>query len=136
MRMRSILFASAAVLDWPPQDVLGRPTVDILTDHDAIIENLLATYGDDPVQIIAAPPPGVRLSVETFTHTFPQPSVVARFEPFYGCSSSNPAMSLPRTMVGAHQDSANYLIPLFPAPGADDDGAGTVTILEAFRALV
>jgi len=39
-------------------------------------------------------------------------------------------------IIGAHQDSANYLHPLLPAPGADDDGSGTVTILEAFRALV
>ncbi|KAG1733109.1 Zn-dependent exopeptidase [Suillus lakei] len=251
----SILFASAAVLDQPPQDVLGRPTVDILTDRDAIIEKLLATYGDDPVQvmrlldpenaseldaprllqvfgaeaawmtegdklhlrqqglgfidltdhqdlhtachgpaestwpklqyqekvksvtkllskdemkknlgnltsfhnryyrsefgvessrwlynqildIVAATPPGVRLSVETFTHTFPQPSVIARFEPFFGRSSPNPTIALPRIIVGAHQDSANYRFPLLPAPGADDDGSGTVTILEAFRALV
>jgi bacterial leucyl aminopeptidase len=29
----------------------------------------------------------------------------------------------------------NYLFPLLPAPGADDDGSGTVTILEAFRVL-
>lgn len=29
----------------------------------------------------------------------------------------------------------NYLFPLLPAPGADDDGSGTVSILEAFRVL-
>jgi leucyl aminopeptidase len=29
----------------------------------------------------------------------------------------------------------NYLFPLLPAPGADDDCSGTVTILEAFRVL-
>jgi len=67
---------------------------------------------------------------------FPQPSVIARFEPFFGRSSPNPAIALPRIIVGAHQDSANYRFPLLPAPGADDDGSGTVTILEAFRALV
>lgn len=39
------------------------------------------------------------------------------------------------TILGAHQDSANYLFPLLPAPGADDDGSGTVSILEAFRIL-
>lgn len=29
----------------------------------------------------------------------------------------------------------NYLFPLLPAPGADDDCSGTVSILEAFRIL-
>lgn len=28
------------------------------------------------------------------------------------------------------------MIPFLPAPGADDDGSGTVTILEAYRALL
>lgn len=37
--------------------------------------------------------------------------------------------------MGAHQDSMNYLFPLLPAPGADDDGSGTVAILEALRVL-
>lgn len=36
-------------------------------------------------------------------------------------------------MVGAHCDSINLANPFLPAPGADDDGSGTVTILEAFR---
>ncbi|KAG2143527.1 Zn-dependent exopeptidase [Suillus bovinus] len=251
----SVLFASAAVFDQPPpQDVLGRPTVDTLDHRDAYIEELLATHADDPVQvmrlldpdnaseldaprllqvfgaeavwmtegdklrlrqqglgfidltdhqnlhachrsaettwpelryqekvtsvtkllskdemkrnlrnltsfhnryyrselgvkssrwlynqildIVSAAPPGVRLSVETFTHVFPQPSIIARFEPFFGRASPNPTIALPRIIVGAHQDSANYRFPLLPAPGADDDGSGTVTILEAFRALV
>lgn len=40
-------------------------------------------------------------------------------------------------MVGAHQDSINLWMPsILSAPGADDDGSGTVTILEAFRALL
>lgn len=29
----------------------------------------------------------------------------------------------------------NYLFPLLPAPGADDDGSGSTSILEAFRIL-
>lgn len=40
------------------------------------------------------------------------------------------------TIIGAHPDSVNYYFPLLNAPGADDDGSGTATILEAFRALV
>jgi len=38
-------------------------------------------------------------------------------------------------ILGAHQDSTN-LLPWFSAPGADDDGSGSVTILEAYRALI
>ncbi|KAN0086280.1 hypothetical protein V8E55_007414 [Tylopilus felleus] len=61
--------------------------------------------------------------------------VIARFEPVRGRSPNNHAIKVPRIIIGAHQDSANYAFPLLPAPGADDDGSGTVTILEAFRAL-
>ena len=43
---------------------------------------------------------------------------------------------MPAIILGSHLDSANYESPLLPAPGADDGGSGTVTILEAFRALV
>ena len=39
----------------------------------------------------------------------------------------------PITIVGAHQDSQNYKNVFDVAPGADDDGSGTVTILEALR---
>lgn len=40
-------------------------------------------------------------------------------------------------VVSAHLDSTNLLFPnLLSAPGADDNGSGTVTILEVFRTLV
>ncbi|KAG9860489.1 Zn-dependent exopeptidase, partial [Aureobasidium melanogenum] len=40
-------------------------------------------------------------------------------------------------VIGAHQDSINLFFPsLLAAPGADDDGSGTVTILEALRVLL
>jgi leucyl aminopeptidase len=80
-------------------------------------------------QIIENSPFGTHISLEYFTHPFPQPSIIARFEP----KVRN--FSQPLTILGAHQDSANYLFPLLPAPGADDDCSGTVTILEAFRIL-
>jgi leucyl aminopeptidase len=63
------------------------------------------------------------------SHNFLQPSIVARFEPPH-LNASDPV-----TIIGAHQDSANYLFPLLPAPGADDDMSGSVSILEAFRVL-
>lgn len=80
-------------------------------------------------QIIDQSPFHTHISLEYFTHPFPQPSIIARFEP----KVRN--FSLPLTILGAHQDSANYLFPLLPAPGADDDCSGTVSILEAFRIL-
>lgn len=42
-----------------------------------------------------------------------------------------------KVVVGAHQDSINLLFPnLLRAPGADDDGSGTVTTLESLRLVV
>ena len=48
--------------------------------------------------------------------------------------ASIPGKSTDKVVVGAHQDSINLLFPnLLGAPGADDDGSGTVTTLEALR---
>ncbi|TDZ18663.1 Leucine aminopeptidase 1 [Colletotrichum orbiculare MAFF 240422] len=84
---------------------------------------------DHVADIIADAPYHTHISLEYFTHDFAQSSVIARFEPKVR------DFSKPLTIIGAHQDSANYLFPLLPAPGADDDGSGTVSILEAFRVL-
>lgn len=49
---------------------------------------------------------------------------------------SIPGKSEDKVVVGAHQDSINLLFPnLLRAPGADDDGSGTVTTLEALRLI-
>jgi bacterial leucyl aminopeptidase len=48
-----------------------------------------------------------------------------------------PGQSNKTIVIGAHQDSINLFLPAFlAAPGADDDGSGTVTILEALRVLL
>ncbi|KAI9765330.1 MAG: Leucine aminopeptidase 1 [Candelina submexicana] len=68
---------------------------------------------------------GVR--VERFEHSWGQPSLIATI----------PGKSEKTVVIGAHQDSINMFLPsILPAPGADDDGSGTVTILEAFRVLL
>ncbi|KAI9704849.1 MAG: Leucine aminopeptidase 1 [Candelina mexicana] len=68
---------------------------------------------------------GVR--VERFEHSWGQPSLIATI----------PGKSEKTVVIGAHQDSINLFLPsILPAPGADDDGSGTVTILEAFRVLL
>jgi leucyl aminopeptidase len=84
---------------------------------------------DHIAKIILDAPFHTHISLEFFTHPFPQSSIIARFEP----KVKN--FSAPLTIIGAHQDSMNYLFPLLPAPGADDDCSGTVSILEAFRVL-
>lgn len=64
---------------------------------------------------------------EHFKHPWGQNSIIATV----------PGQNNSTVVVGAHQDSINLFLPsIFSAPGADDDGSGTVTILEAFRVLL
>ncbi|MCJ1447568.1 MAG: Leucine aminopeptidase 1 [Stictis urceolatum] len=66
-------------------------------------------------------------TVEHFPHRWGQNSIIARI----------PGKSEKTVVIGAHQDSINLYFPsLLAAPGADDDGSGTVTILEALRVLL
>lgn len=66
-------------------------------------------------------------SVKHFKHPWGQNSVIAHF----------PGKTNTTVVIGAHQDSINLFLPsLLAAPGADDDGSGTVTILEALRVLL
>jgi len=66
-------------------------------------------------------------TVKPFEHPWGQHSVIARI----------PGRSNKTVVIGAHQDSINLFLPWFlAAPGADDDGSGTVTILEALRVLL
>lgn len=67
------------------------------------------------------------VKAEHFKHSWGQHSIIARI----------PGKSESTIVIGAHQDSINLWFPsMLPAPGADDDGSGTVTILEAFRILL
>ncbi|GAB1211014.1 Leucine aminopeptidase 1 [Aspergillus terreus] len=66
-------------------------------------------------------------TVERFDHPWGQFSIIARI----------PGKSSKTVVLGAHQDSINLFLPsILAAPGADDDGSGTVTILEALRGLL
>lgn len=66
-------------------------------------------------------------TVERFDHAWGQFSIIARI----------PGQTNNTVVLGAHQDSINLFLPsLLAAPGADDDGSGTVTILETLRALL
>jgi leucyl aminopeptidase len=67
------------------------------------------------------------VSAQHFKHPWGQNSIIAKI----------PGKSESTVVIGAHQDSINLWLPaVLPAPGADDDGSGTVTILEAFRVLL
>ncbi|THU84396.1 Zn-dependent exopeptidase [Dendrothele bispora CBS 962.96] len=72
----------------------------------------------------------MKIEVVRWGHRWLQDSVVVRLTPF------NTSSTDPITVIGAHCDSINHEDPLFAAPGADDDGSGTVTILESLRALL
>lgn len=67
------------------------------------------------------------VTAKHFKHPWGQNSIIATI----------PGQSKSTIVIGAHQDSINLWFPsVLPAPGADDDGSGTVTILEAFRVLL
>ncbi|KFA71418.1 hypothetical protein S40288_04281 [Stachybotrys chartarum IBT 40288] len=74
------------------------------------------------VRSIAAANPAI--VVTTFAHSFNQPSIIARI----------PGQSAELIIVGAHYDSTAGSTTA-RSPGADDNGSGTVTIMEALRVL-
>lgn len=68
------------------------------------------------------------ITVTRFNHSWQQFSVVAHI-----AGTSSGAL----TVLGAHEDSINLNSPSSGrAPGADDDGSGTVNLIEIFRALI
>ncbi|KAF2642266.1 Zn-dependent exopeptidase [Massarina eburnea CBS 473.64] len=72
-------------------------------------------------------PSGSVATAAQFTHSWTQSSVIVKI----------PGKSTKTVVVGAHQDSINLNSPTSGrAPGADDDGSGSMTILEAFRTLL
>ncbi|KAI1369277.1 Zn-dependent exopeptidase [Xylaria arbuscula] len=87
-------------------------------------EWLLKTV-QDTIKEAGADQYGVK--AEHFKHSWGQNSIIATI----------PGKSKSTVVIGAHQDSVNMWLPsILAAPGADDDGSGTVTILEAFRVLL
>ncbi|KAG9093973.1 hypothetical protein FS749_013351, partial [Ceratobasidium sp. UAMH 11750] len=67
------------------------------------------------------------VTVTKFSHSWTQQSIIAKIA---GTSTSS-------VILGAHEDSINLRSPSTGrAPGADDDGTGTVNLMEVFRAIV
>ncbi|RHY36632.1 hypothetical protein DYB38_013952 [Aphanomyces astaci] len=74
--------------------------------------------------------PDVKLTVRQFKHSWGQYSVIARVEP-----AGRAAASQDIVIASAHQDSINRKNNQ-QAPGADDDGSGTITILQSLKILL
>jgi leucyl aminopeptidase len=70
------------------------------------------------------------ISVRFFSHNWKQPSVIATIKGKDGGVHADEIV-----IIGAHEDSIN-LRNVNDAPGSDDDGSGTSTVLEIFRVLV
>ncbi|KAG5642918.1 hypothetical protein DXG03_001889 [Asterophora parasitica] len=80
------------------------------------------------VSDIAAQYPASQATVKAFPHTWIQSSIIARIP---GKTNG------PVTILGAHMDSINLSNPTSGrAPGADDDGSGSVNLIEGFRTLL
>ncbi|KAG6910065.1 hypothetical protein DXG01_013515 [Tephrocybe rancida] len=71
---------------------------------------------------------GSKATVKAFAHSWIQSSIIATIP---GTTTG------PVTILGAHMDSINLNSPTSGrAPGADDDGSGSVNLIEAFRVLL
>jgi leucyl aminopeptidase len=71
-------------------------------------------------------------SIQTFRHSWPQNSLIVRILPVEPVTEQTPIV-----IVGAHQDTVRGgFFEDGRAPGADDDGSGSTTTLEAFSVLM
>lgn len=86
-------------------------------------------------EIVKAASPSVNVTIRRFQHAFPQKSLTVRIE---GAAEKYRAPNDTQLIIiiGAHQDSLNYLLPFYRAPGTDDDGSGTVVLLHILRTLM
>jgi len=72
---------------------------------------------------------GMEATVEEYKHSWNQPSLIVRI------AGKNNDENAPVVVVGAHQDSVGGFFGKSRYPGADDDGSGSMTILEALNVL-
>jgi len=112
-------------------DVLKKLTSFKTRYYNSRQGQLSSEYLFDEIDYLINQAPSVQhnITLTTFEHKWKQKSIIAKIE-----GSKYPEEII---IVGAHQDSINQWLPWFGrAPGADDDGSGTVTILETFRVLI
>lgn len=89
-----------------------------------------ANWLSETIQKILDPLPNEMYKLEHVKHNgWDQYSIVVSIE-----GSETPENAI---VLGSHLDSINLLMPsVLPAPGADDNGSGTITNLEALRLIV
>ncbi|TFL04353.1 aminopeptidase [Pterulicium gracile] len=88
-----------------------------------------SVYIQDTLRAIASAAGRSDITVTAFKHSWAQTSTIVRI----AGTSSDQAV----TILGAHMDSINSSSPSSGrAPGADDDGSGTVNLMEVFKVLV
>ncbi|KAH8826118.1 Zn-dependent exopeptidase [Flagelloscypha sp. PMI_526] len=83
--------------------------------------------------IDAYPSDKVKYSIKKVPHSIPQNSIIVRLE---STESTIPSEDRDILIVGAHQDSLNYKYPFYRAPGANDDGSGTIVNMQLLRSLL
>ncbi|OXA44308.1 Leucine aminopeptidase A [Folsomia candida] len=72
-----------------------------------------------------------RVTVRNFVHSWPQNSIIVRIE------GSHIVLRHDVVILGAHFDSINIDDPMNGiAPGSDDNGSGSATVLEALRIII
>ncbi|KAK9764653.1 hypothetical protein K7432_007670 [Basidiobolus ranarum] len=82
------------------------------------------------LEYIISSNPEANVSLNYFTHSWMQKSIIVRFEA--GTKSNSESI-----IVSGSLDSLNKWLPSTGvAPGADDSGSGAVSMLEAFRCLI
>lgn len=88
------------------------------------------------LKTIANLPSGFKISVQKVVHPdWPQLSIRVRIDNKGKAERFDKTKE--RIVLSAHIDSTNSILPMLTrAPGADDDGSGTVTQLEVLRILV
>ncbi|QEL62098.1 hypothetical protein CJJ09_004265 [Candidozyma auris] len=121
-------------------DSLKRPVAEYNYPTEAsqnkLVESLLEKL---TLRVSRATWPNSLLSIHDIVRVLPNDAFTIRKFKHNGWDQYSIAVSLKgevedKVVVGAHQDSINLLFPnLLRAPGADDDGSGTVTTLEALR---
>ncbi|GAA5920622.1 hypothetical protein JCM1841_001481 [Sporobolomyces salmonicolor] len=92
----------------------------------------------------------VKVKVSEFEHSWGQNSIIVRFNPAESAKKSDQVVIIGKpgashavlvikcqsTRAPQSFDDSTNLLPFLGAPGADDDGSGTTSLLETFRTLV
>ena len=121
-----------------------KKMLDFLTKFTSFQNRYYNSYGEQSAEFLfgllqeIASQSAHEIKLEKFAHKWKQFSIIARFEPTVednNCKDED-YENCDIVLVSAHQDSINsFSRAEGRAPGADDDGSGSTSVLEAFRVL-